>query len=170
VYAGKDKWLFRLPQSNNVMGHAVIEHMKKQGIKTVGFLGYADVYGQQWLEAVQPELEKAGIKMVGVERFARTDTSVTPKLEIDIRQPRRHPGRGFWFSAPAMPAMGFIVTRGYKGKVLSKTHTAATPTCHALVAKPLKAPSSVSGPALLSDQLPEQPSFQKAGLGLRSEV
>ena len=77
VPPGKDKWLFRLPQSNTVMGHAVVEHMKKQGVKTVGFLGYTDAYGQQWLDAVGPMLDKAGIKLVGTERFARTDTSVT---------------------------------------------------------------------------------------------
>src|SRR5512133_2523880 len=49
VPPGKDGWLFRLPQSNTVMGHAVAVHMKKQGIKTVGFLGYTDAYGEQWL-------------------------------------------------------------------------------------------------------------------------
>ena len=54
VPPGKDKWLFRLPQSNTVMGHAVVEHMKKQGIKTIGFLGYTDAYGEQWLKAISP--------------------------------------------------------------------------------------------------------------------
>jgi branched-chain amino acid transport system substrate-binding protein len=39
-----------MPQSNAVMGHAVIEHMKKQGVKTVGFLGYTDAYGESWLK------------------------------------------------------------------------------------------------------------------------
>ena len=60
---GKDKWVFRLPQSNTVMGHAVVEHMKKQGVKTLGFLGYTDAYGEQWLKESAPLLEKAGIKV-----------------------------------------------------------------------------------------------------------
>src|SRR5690606_38984550 len=30
---GKDHWTFRLPQSNDVMAYAMVEHMKKQGIK-----------------------------------------------------------------------------------------------------------------------------------------
>src|SRR5690606_1101491 len=71
--AGKDKWVFRLPQSNAVMGHAIIEHMKAQGIKTVGFLGYSDAYGETWLNDFKPQAEKAGIKLVAVERFARAD-------------------------------------------------------------------------------------------------
>ena len=44
--AGKDYWAFRLPQGNAVMAFAMIEHMKKQGVKTVGFLGYTDAYGE----------------------------------------------------------------------------------------------------------------------------
>ncbi|HEY2256538.1 MAG TPA: ABC transporter substrate-binding protein, partial [Variovorax sp.] len=43
---GKDKWTFRLPQSNDVMAYAVVQHMKTQKIKTIGFLGYSDAYGE----------------------------------------------------------------------------------------------------------------------------
>ncbi len=67
--AGKDKWSFRMPQSNAVMGHAVIEHMKKEGVKSVGFLGYADAYGETWLNDFKPQAEKAGIKFGPVERL-----------------------------------------------------------------------------------------------------
>lgn len=75
--AGQDGWTFRMPQSNAVMGHAVAEHMKKAGIKTVGFLGYTDAYGESWLKDFTAEAEKVGIKVVATERFARSDTSVT---------------------------------------------------------------------------------------------
>ena len=74
---GKDKWMFRLPQSNAVMAVAVAGHMKKMGVKTVGFLGYTDAYGEGWLKDFTAEAEKNGIKIVGTERFARADTSVT---------------------------------------------------------------------------------------------
>jgi len=162
VPPGKDKWLFRLPQSNNVMGHAVIEHMKKQGIKTLGFLGYADVYGQQWLDAVQPELEKAGIKMVGVERFARTDTSVTPQaLKLTSANPDAilvvASGSG-----AAMPQMG-LVERGYKGKVY-QTHAAATPDLSRIGGKAVEGTFVVSGPALLGDQLADNQPSKKLAL------
>jgi hypothetical protein len=32
------------------MAHAMVEHMKKLGVKTVGFLGYTDAYGELWLK------------------------------------------------------------------------------------------------------------------------
>ncbi len=162
VPAGKDKWLFRLPQSNTVMGHAVVEHMKKQGVKTVGFLGYTDAYGQQWLDAVTPMLEKAGIKMVANERFARTDTSVTPQaLKITSANPDAvlivASGSG-----AAMPQLA-LVERSYKGKVY-QTHAAATPDLPRVGGKSVEGTFVVSGPALLGDQLPDSHPSKKAAL------
>lgn len=162
VPAGKDKWLFRLPQSNTVMGHAVVEHMKKQGVKTLGFLGYTDAYGQQWLEAIGPLLDKAGIKLVATERFARTDTSVTPQaLKLNAANPDAilvvASGSG-----AAMPQLG-LVERGYKGKVY-QTHAAATPDLPRVGGKAVEGTFVVSGPALLGDQLPESHPSKKLAM------
>lgn len=162
VPEGKDKWLFRLPQSNIVMGHAVVEHMKKHGVKTVGFLGYTDAYGQQWLDAVTPMLDKAGIKLVGTERFARTDTSVTPQaLKLTSANPDAilvvASGSG-----AAMPQLG-LVERGYKGKVY-QTHAAATPDLPRVGGKSVEGTFVVSGPALLGDQLPDSHPSKKVAL------
>ncbi|MDP3833301.1 MAG: DUF885 family protein, partial [Hydrogenophaga sp.] len=142
---GKDKWVFRLPQSNTVMGHAVVEHMKKQGIKTIGFLGYTDAYGEQWLKESAPLLEKAGIKVVATERFARTDTSVTPQaLKITAANPDAvlivASGSG-----AAMPHMA-MVERGFKGKIY-QTHAAATQDLMRVGGKAVEGAFVVSGPA-----------------------
>src|SRR5829696_2850802 len=74
---GRGAWSYRMPQSTAVMAIPIVEHWKKIGVKTYGFLGYADAYGEAWLKDVAPLAEKAGIKQVAVERFARTDTAVT---------------------------------------------------------------------------------------------
>lgn len=159
---GKDKWLFRLAQSNTVMAHALVEHMKKQGVKSIGFLGYTDAYGQQWLDAVGPELEKAGIKLIGIERFARTDTSVTPQA---IKLTSANPNAIVVVasgSGAAMPQLG-LVERGYKGKVY-QTHAAATPDLSRLGGKAVEGTFVVSGPALLGDQLPDNHPSKKLAL------
>jgi branched-chain amino acid transport system substrate-binding protein len=150
---GKDKWVFRLPQSNTVMGHAVVEHMKKQGIKTIGFLGYTDAYGEQWLKESAPLLEKAGIKVVATERFARTDTSVTPQaLKITAANPDAvlivASGSG-----AAMPHMA-MVERGFKGKIY-QTHAAATQDLMRVGGKAVEGAFVVSGPAVIAEQLPD---------------
>jgi branched-chain amino acid transport system substrate-binding protein len=153
VPPGQDQWLFRLPQSNDVMAHAMVEHMKKQGVKTVGFLGYTDAYGEQWLKAFTAEGEKNGIKIVAAERFARTDTSVTPQaLKLSAANPDAMliVASG---SGAAMPEKA-IVERGYKGKIY-QTHAAATPDLMRIGGKDVEGTFVVSGPAFVGDTLPD---------------
>ena len=159
---GKDKWVFRLPQSNTVMGHAVVEHMKKQGVKTLGFLGYTDAYGEQWLKEISPQLDKAGIKLVATERFARTDTSVTPQaLKLNAANPDAilvvASGSG-----AAMPQMG-LVERGFKGKIY-QTHAAATQDLMRVGGKAVEGTYVVSGPAVIAEQLPDSHPSKKVAI------
>ena len=153
VPPGQDHWLFRLPQGNEVMAHAMFQHMKKMGVKTIGFLGYTDAYGELWLKAATAEAEKNGIKIVGVERFARTDTSVTAQaLKLTSANPDAilvvASGSG-----AAMPETT-IVDRGYKGKIY-QTHAAATPDLMRIGGKAVEGTYVISGPACVGDTLPE---------------
>jgi branched-chain amino acid transport system substrate-binding protein len=153
VPPGQDQWLFRLPQSNDVMAHAMVQHMKKLGVKTVGFLGYTDAYGEQWLNAFTKEGEKNGIKIIATERFARTDTSVTPQaLKLVSANPDAMlvVASG---SGAAMPEKA-IVERGFKGKIY-QTHAAATPDLMRIGGKDVEGTYVVSGPAFVGDSLPD---------------
>ncbi len=159
---GKDGWVFRLPQSNTVMAHAMVAHMKKQGIKTVGFLGYTDAYGEQWLKEFTPEAEKAGIKVIAVERFARTDTSVTPQaLKLTAANPDAMliVASG---SGAAMPEMA-VVERNFKGKIY-QTHAAATRDLMRVGGKAVEGTYVVSGPAVIAEQLPDSHPSKKVAI------
>jgi len=152
--AGKDYWAFRLPQGNAVMAHAVIEHMKKQGIKSVGFLGYTDAYGETWLNDFRAETARlGGPPITVVERFARPDTSVTGQaLKLVTANPDAilvvASGSG-----AAMPHKG-LIERGYKGKIY-QTHAAATRDLMRIGGKDVEGGYVVSGPALVPEQLPD---------------
>ena len=149
---GKDAWTFRLPQSNTVMGFAMLNLMKKQGIKTVGFLGYTDAYGEQWLKEFTALAEKFGIKVVATERFARSDTSVTAQaLKLTAANPDAMliVASG---SGAAMPQKA-IVERGYKGKIY-QTHAAATRDLMRIGGKDVEGTYVVSGPAVVGELLP----------------
>ncbi|MBS0341091.1 MAG: ABC transporter substrate-binding protein [Proteobacteria bacterium] len=159
---GKDKWFFRLPQSNNVMAYAVAQHMKKQGVKTIGFLGYTDAYGELWLKAITEEAAKNGFKIVATERFARADTSVTAQaLKLTSANPDAilivASGSG-----AGMPQKA-IMERGFKGKVY-QTHAAATPDLMRTAGKDAEGAFVVSGPAMLGAQLPDSNPSKKASL------
>lgn len=150
---GKDGWTFRMPQSNPVMAHAVIGLMKKQGIKTVGFLGYTDAYGESWLKDFTAEADKNGIKMIATERFARSDTSVTAQaLKLVAANPDAMlvVASG---SGAAMPHMA-IVERGFKGKIY-QTHAAASRDLMRVGGKDVEGAFVVSGPAVIAEQLPD---------------
>jgi len=136
-----------------VMAHAMFNHMKAHGVKTIGFLGYTDAYGELWLKAATAEAEKNGMKIVAAERFARTDTSVTPQaLKLTAANPDAMliVASG---SGAAMPEKG-IVERGYKGKIY-QTHAAATPDLVRIGGKDVEGTYVVSGPAVVAEQLPD---------------
>jgi branched-chain amino acid transport system substrate-binding protein len=159
---GKDKWMFRLPQSNAVMAYAMVEHMKKQNVKTVGFLGYTDAYGELWLKDFTAEAAKSGIKVVATERFARADTSVTGQaLKLVAANPDAMliVASG---SGAGMPQKA-IVERGFKGKIY-QTHAAATRDLMRTAGKDAEGTYVVSGPAVIAEQLPDSHPSKKAAI------
>ena len=159
---GKDAWTFRLPQSNEVMAFAMVNLMKKQGVKTIGFLGYTDAYGEQWLKAITAEAEKNDIKIVAVERFARTDTGVTAQaLKLSAANPDAMliVASG---SGAAMPHKA-IVERGFKGKIF-QTHAAATKDLMRVGGKDVEGSFVVSGPAVVGDLLPDSHPSKKVAM------
>ncbi len=159
---GKDAWSFRLPQSNGVMANAIVAHMKKSGVKSVGFLGYTDAYGESWLNELKPRLEKAGIELKGVERFQRTDTSVTGQaLKLVAANPDAMivVASG---SGAAMPQLG-LIERGYKGKFY-QTHAAATRDLMRVGGKAVEGTYVVSCPVVVVEQLPDDHPAKDQGM------
>ncbi|NDG40475.1 MAG: ABC transporter substrate-binding protein [Betaproteobacteria bacterium] len=159
---GKDAWTFRLPQSNEVMAFAIVSLMKKQGVKTIGFLGYTDAYGEQWLKAITAEAEKNDIKIAAVERFARTDTGVTAQvLKLNAANPDAMliVASG---SGAAMPHKA-VVERGFKGKIF-QTHAAATKDLMRIGGKDVEGSFVVSGPAVVGDLLPDSHPSKKVAM------
>ena len=159
---GKDAWTFRLPQSNAVMAHPMVDHMKKNGVKTVGFLGYTDAYGEGWLKDFTAVAEPAGIKVIAVERFARADTSVTGQA---LKLVSANPDAMLIIasgSGAAMPHKA-IVERGFKGKIY-QTHAAASRDLMRVGGKDVEGAFVVSGPAVIAEQLPDSHPSKKAAI------
>jgi branched-chain amino acid transport system substrate-binding protein len=160
---GKGEWSFRMPQSTAVMALPIIEQWKKLGVKTYGFLGYADAYGEAWLKDLAPLAEKAGIKLLATERFARSDTSVTGQaLKLISANPDAilvvASGSG-----AAMPHKG-LVERGYaKGKIY-QTHGAASFDLIRVGGADVEGSYVVSGPAVVAGKLPDSNASKALGV------
>ena len=69
-----------LPQPAPLMVGAVVERMKKSGVKTVGYIGFSDAWGDLVFDALNKSADAAGIKVVSNERYARADASVTGQV------------------------------------------------------------------------------------------
>ena len=151
---GKGAWSFRLPQSTAVMAIPIVDHWKRTGVKTFGYLGYADAYGESWLKDITAQAEKAGIKSVAVERFARSDTSVTGQA---LKLVAANPDAiliGASGSGAAMPHKG-LVERGYAKTKIYQTHGAASLDLIRVGGKDVEGSFVSSGPALVADLLPD---------------
>src|SRR5690606_12793934 len=77
---GARTWVFKTPQNDQLMAGALAEAMVKQNVKTLGFIGYNDAYGDGWLNVITEAAQAKGIKVLGAERYGRNDTSVTGQV------------------------------------------------------------------------------------------
>src|SRR3546814_13627948 len=77
---GVRKWVFKTPQNDALMARALADAMVKQGVKTLGFIGFSDAYGDGWLKEMTAAANAKGIKVISDERWARPDTSVTGQV------------------------------------------------------------------------------------------
>ena len=76
----KRRWIFKTPQNDIMMSLAIASHMQAQGVKTVGFIGFSDAYGEGWFQEFTKVAGSKGLTIVASERYARTDTSVTGQV------------------------------------------------------------------------------------------
>jgi branched-chain amino acid transport system substrate-binding protein len=162
VSPSKSPWSYNMPQSTRVMSHAIVAHMKKMGVKTVGFLGYTDAFGELFLRDMKAEMAGSNLKFVDEERFARTDTSVTGQaLKVTAANPDAilivASGSG-----AAMPHKA-LVERGYKGKIY-QTHGAASMALIRVGGKDVEGAYVVSGPGTVAEQLPADHPSKKVAM------
>ena len=76
----ENSWFHTVAQPTQLMVDAVVERMKRNGVKTVGYIGFSDAWGDLVYDALMKATPAAGIKVMGNERYARADSSVTGQI------------------------------------------------------------------------------------------
>src|SRR6266516_1326627 len=56
----KTKWVFKTPQNDSLMADAVAISMRASGVSTMGYIGFADAYGESWLAEIKRSAQTAG--------------------------------------------------------------------------------------------------------------
>ena len=148
----KRKWVFKTTQNDDLIAEAVIDHMLAGGIKTLGFIGFNDPYGENWYRVFAPMAEKAGLKIVANERFTRTDQSVIGQsLKLIAAKPD-----AVFIAATGGPAVlpqATLLEKGYKGKIY-QTHGVATNDFIRIGGARVEGTLMAGGPMLVADDLP----------------
>jgi branched-chain amino acid transport system substrate-binding protein len=121
----KKRWVFKTTQNDPLISEALVGHMVKSGVKTVGVIGFNDPYGDNWYAVFSAQAQQAGIKVVANEKFLRTDTSVTGQV---AKLMGAKPDAVLVAAAggPTVLPHVTLVDAGYKGRIY-QTHGAATP-------------------------------------------
>lgn len=158
----KRRWVFKTPQNDSHMATAITGHMADAGIKTVAFIGFADAYGEGWYREFSKLADLRQIKIIGNERFARTDTSVTGQiLKIMGANPDAVLIAGS--GTPAALPQKTLKERGYKGKIY-QTHGVANNDFLRVCGKDCEGTWLPSGPLLVAEQLPDSNPVKKSAM------
>ncbi len=156
----KKKWVFKTPQNDIMMSLAIVAHMADSGVKTVGFIGFSDAYGEGWYQEFSKIAALKSIQIVANERFNRTDTSVTGQvLKIVSAKPD-----AVLIAASGTPAVlpqRALKERGYAGKFY-QTHGVANNDFLRVGGKDVEGTFLPSGPVLVAAQLPADHPLKKS--------
>lgn len=112
----KRRWMFKTPHSDSHMASTIAAHAAKSGVKTLAFIGFNNALGDAFWDEVSRYAEKSGIKVVGNERYAPTDTSVTGQI---LKLVSANPDAivvGASGTPAALPATA-LAQRGWKGRL-----------------------------------------------------
>jgi branched-chain amino acid transport system substrate-binding protein len=158
----KHRWIFKTPQNDALMAGALADAMAKGKVKTLGFIGFSDAYGDGWLNVMQQAAQAKGIKMVAVEKYSRTDTSVTGQvLKLVSAKPDAILIAGA--GTPSALPQKELKSRGYAGTIY-QTHGAANNDVLRVCGKDCEGMLLPAGPLLVAAQLPDSNPTKKSAL------
>lgn len=149
----KRRWVFKTPANDSVYNGAMVEYMVKKGIKTAAIIAANDPYGESNTEEFQRLADKAGIKVLAVEKFERTDTSVMGQV---LRVMQSNPDCVYIIAvgaASALPQQA-LFHRGYKGEVYH-TGSIVSPDFLRIGGKAVEGALVPTSPFMVAEQLPD---------------
>ena len=159
-------WMVTLPQPAPLMVSAIVERMKKSGVKTVGYIGFSDAWGDLVYDALQKSVETTGIKVVGNERYARSDASVTGQVLKVVALRPDAVITGTSGTPGALPYIA-LAERGYKGQLYGM-HSLINPDFVRVGGAAVEGLLAPTGPVIVAEQLPESNPIKKVSMDFRA--
>ena len=158
----KKRWVFKTTQNDDLIAAALLKHMQKTGVKTVGFIGFNDPYGDNWLKVFSALGEKVGVRVVAIERYGRTDSSVTGQtLKLIAAKPDAMLIAAV--GGPAVLPQATLRDQGFKGTIY-QTHAVATDDFIKLGKDKVEGTVLAAGPMLVIDEISDANPTRKVAL------
>ncbi|HKX43040.1 MAG TPA: ABC transporter substrate-binding protein [Burkholderiaceae bacterium] len=150
---GPRRWAFKMAPTEAISINAVLGHMRQHQATTVATIGLATAYGEGFLKAFEKLAPAQGVKLVASEKYAPTDTSVTPQI---VKLMAARPDAVYIFSSGTPGALPHVelVQRGYKG-LIYQTQGVANADFLRVGGKALDGSYMTVAPVLVADQLPD---------------
>ena len=167
VDAKENPWVVTVAQPTQLMVDAVVERMKENKVKTVGYIGFSDAWGDLVYDALMKAAPAAGIKVVSNERYARADQSVTGQI---LKILALHPDAvmtGGSGTPGALPYLA-LAERGFKGGVYGQ-HGLINPDFIRVAGASGQGALMPTGPVIVAEQLPDSYPTKKLALEFRKE-
>jgi branched-chain amino acid transport system substrate-binding protein len=155
----RTKWIFKTPQNDSLMADAIVGHMKANGVKTLGYVGFNDAYGEGWLAEMKRAAGAAGISIVAEEKYNRNDASVTGQV-LKLIAANADAVLIAASGTPAATPHKELKARGYKGRIY-QTHGVANADFLRVVGADGNGSILPSGPMLVYEQLPDSNPIKK---------
>jgi branched-chain amino acid transport system substrate-binding protein len=118
------RWAFKVVPNDDLMAAALLKHIAKSGVKTLGYIGVSDGYGEGYYKEVSRLAPTLDLTVTTHEVYARSDTSAAGQA---LQVMATNPDAVFIASAgtPAVLPQESLRERGYAGKIF-QTHGIAT--------------------------------------------
>ncbi|HSV57686.1 MAG TPA: ABC transporter substrate-binding protein [Variovorax sp.] len=166
IDAADNPWVVTVAQPTQLMVDAVVERMQRNKVKTVGYIGFSDAWGDLVYNALNKAADKAGIKVVSNERYARADASVTGQvLKIVALKPDAVMTGGAG-TPGALPFLA-LQERGFKGGIYGQ-HGLINPDFVRVAGPAGQGALMPTGPIIVAEQLPDSNPTKKLGLDFRA--
>jgi branched-chain amino acid transport system substrate-binding protein len=160
------EWMVTLPQPAPLMINAVVERMKQSGVKTVGYIGFSDAWGDLVYDSLVPAAKAAGIQVVANERYARADSSVTGQV---LKIVAAHPDAVLTGTSGTPGALPYraLAERGWKGQIYG-THALINPDFVRVGGNSVDGLLAPTGPVIVAEQLPASNPIRKVSMDFRA--
>jgi branched-chain amino acid transport system substrate-binding protein len=112
----KQPYTFNDAQPLPLMVAQVFKYMQQHGVKTLGYIGFSDGWGDQVLAGTKQAAAADGMTILADERYARTDTSVEAQA---LKLISVHPQAIMMGNSATPAALPVVALRhlGYKGGI-----------------------------------------------------